>query len=106
MSLHLQLSIIAFHLSSEWIRKIICFVLNVDIKNKFFCGFQIGGVETVTLGDEEARARRCQKSILERKSPATFYFLIEMRERHYWVTHKVCISTSFLLVVMKVDSIS
>jgi stage III sporulation protein SpoIIIAA len=44
---------------------------------------QIGGVETVTLGDDEARARRSQKSILERKAPPTFPFLIEMRERHY-----------------------
>jgi hypothetical protein len=50
---------------------------------------QIGGVETVTLGDDEARARRSQKSILERKAPPTFPFLIEMRERHYWVTHRV-----------------
>ncbi|OVA19141.1 AAA+ ATPase domain [Macleaya cordata] len=48
----------------------------------------IGGVETVTLGDDEARARRCQKSILERKGPPTFPFLIEMRERNYWVTHR------------------
>jgi hypothetical protein len=52
---------------------------------------QIGGVETVTLGDDEARARRSQKSILERKAPPTFPFLIEMRERHYWVTHRVCL---------------
>lgn len=58
----------------------------------WFSCFQIGGVDTVTLGDEEARARRCQKSILERKAPPTFYFLIEMRERHYWVTHKVFLS--------------
>ncbi|TXG53506.1 hypothetical protein EZV62_022675 [Acer yangbiense] len=57
----------------------------------------IGGVETVTLGDEEARARRCQKSILERKAPPTFYFLIEMRERHYWVTHKTEKSVDMLL---------
>jgi len=46
-------------------------------------------VETVTLGDDEARARRSQKSILERKAPPTFPFLIEMRERNYWVTHRV-----------------
>ena len=38
-------------------------------------------------GDEEARARGTQKSILERKSPATFPLVIEMRERAYWVTH-------------------
>ncbi|KAM0870228.1 hypothetical protein ACQ4PT_040149 [Festuca glaucescens] len=57
----------------------------------------IGGVETVTLGDEEARARRTQKSILERKAPPTFPFLIEMRERHYWVTHRTERSVDMLL---------
>ncbi|KAK9167823.1 hypothetical protein Scep_003014 [Stephania cephalantha] len=57
----------------------------------------IGGVETVTLGDDEARARRSQKSILERKAPATFPFLIEMRERHYWVTHRTERSVDMLL---------
>lgn len=58
---------------------------------------QIGGVETVTLGDDEARARRTQKSILERKAPPTFPFLIEMRERHYWVTHRTERSVDMLL---------
>ncbi|XP_050234727.1 uncharacterized protein ycf45 isoform X2 [Mercurialis annua] len=57
----------------------------------------IGGVETVTLGDEEARARRSQKSILERKGSPTFYFLIEMRERHHWVTHLTEKSVDMLL---------
>ncbi|GJM87749.1 hypothetical protein PR202_ga03738 [Eleusine coracana subsp. coracana] len=57
----------------------------------------IGGVETVTLGDDEARARRSQKSILERKAPPTFPFLIEMRERHYWVTHRTERSVDMLL---------
>ncbi|KAF8404010.1 hypothetical protein HHK36_008886 [Tetracentron sinense] len=57
----------------------------------------VGGVETVTLGDEEARTRGCQKSILERKAPPTFPFLIEMRERHYWVTHRTERSVDMLL---------
>ncbi|KAG2623485.1 hypothetical protein PVAP13_3KG063500 [Panicum virgatum] len=57
----------------------------------------IGGVETVTLGDDEARARRSQKSILERKAPPTFPFLIEMRERHHWVTHRTERSVDMLL---------
>lgn len=51
---------------------------------------QVGGVETVTLGDSEARNRNSQKTILERQAPPTFDFLIEMRERHYWITHQVC----------------
>ncbi|KAL5993210.1 hypothetical protein ACLOJK_014133 [Asimina triloba] len=57
----------------------------------------VGGVETVTLGDDEARARRCQKSILERKAPPTFPFLIEMRDRKYWVTHWTERSVDMLL---------
>ncbi|CAA7400415.1 unnamed protein product [Spirodela intermedia] len=57
----------------------------------------VGGVETVTLGDDEARARRSQKSILERKAPPTFPFLIEMRERNYWVTHWTERSVDMLL---------
>ncbi|CAN7093366.1 unnamed protein product [Brassica rapa subsp. narinosa] len=57
----------------------------------------VGGIETVTLGDEEARARRSQKSILERKAPPTFYFLIEMRERDYWIAHQTEKSVDMLL---------
>ncbi|XP_014751711.1 uncharacterized protein LOC100822410 isoform X3 [Brachypodium distachyon] len=40
----------------------------------------IGGVKTVTLGDEEARARHTLRSILERKAPPAFPFLVELRE--------------------------
>src|SRR5437762_7151401 len=32
----------------------------------------VGGVQPVTLGDDEARRRRTQKSVLERKAPPTF----------------------------------
>lgn len=39
----------------------------------------VGGVQTVTLGDEEARRRRTQKTILERKSPPTFDVLVEIQ---------------------------
>ncbi|KAI3984570.1 hypothetical protein MKX01_040447 [Papaver californicum] len=66
------------------------------IKNHILCDL-VGGVETVTLGDDEARARRCQKTILERKGPPTFPFLIEMRERNYWVTHRTERSVDMLL---------
>lgn len=41
----------------------------------------IGGIQSVTLGDEEARRRRTQKTVLERKSPPTFDVVIEMIER-------------------------
>ncbi|KAI3982034.1 hypothetical protein MKX01_018940 [Papaver californicum] len=66
------------------------------IKNHIICDL-VGGVETVTLGDDEARARRCQKTLLERKGPPTFPFLIEMRERNYWVTHQTERSVDMLL---------
>ncbi|WZZ65088.1 hypothetical protein YC2023_076458 [Brassica napus] len=63
----------------------------------------IGGIETVTLGDEEARARRSRKSILERKAPPTFYFLIEIRERDYWIAHQYLISLTLVQTEKSVD---
>ena len=47
----------------------------------------LGGIQTVTLGDEEARRRGTQKSVLERKSPPTFDVLIEIQERDRVVVH-------------------
>src|SRR5688572_11724912 len=41
----------------------------------------IGGIQSVTLGDEEARRRRTQKSVLERKAPPTFDVLVEIQDR-------------------------
>ncbi len=38
----------------------------------------IGGIQSVTLGDEEARRRGTQKSILERKAPPTFDVVVEI----------------------------
>ncbi len=40
----------------------------------------IGGIQTVTLGDEEARRRGTQKSILERKAPPTFDIVVEIQD--------------------------
>ena len=37
----------------------------------------IGGIQTVTLSDEEARRRGTQKSVLERKEAPTFELLID-----------------------------
>jgi stage III sporulation protein SpoIIIAA len=48
----------------------------------------IGGIQSVTLGDEEARRRGCQKSVLERKAPPTFEIAVEMLERDRWVIHE------------------
>ncbi|HEX6541188.1 MAG TPA: R3H domain-containing nucleic acid-binding protein [Ktedonobacterales bacterium] len=39
----------------------------------------VGGTQTVTLGDEEARRRGTQKTVVERKAPPTFDVLIEQR---------------------------
>ena len=39
----------------------------------------IGGIESVTLGDEEARRRGTQKTILERRNPPTFDSLVEIQ---------------------------
>ena len=41
----------------------------------------LGGVETVTLGDEEAHRRHTQKTVLERKAPPTFNVVVELRSR-------------------------
>lgn len=57
----------------------------------------VGGICSVTLGDEEARARGTQKSVLERKAPPTFPLVIEMRERAMWVGHWVEDSVDCLL---------
>ncbi len=47
----------------------------------------IGGIQSVTLGDEEARRRGTQKSILERKSPPTFDIVVEIQERDRMAIH-------------------
>lgn len=39
----------------------------------------IGGVQTVTLGDDEARRRGTQKTIPERKAPPTFDIVVEIQ---------------------------
>ena len=41
----------------------------------------VGGIESVTLSDEEARRRGTQKTVLERRSPPTFDVLIEIQTR-------------------------
>lgn len=48
----------------------------------------IGGIQSVTLSDEEARRRGTQKSILERKAPPTFGVMVEIVERDEVIVHK------------------
>ena len=50
----------------------------------------IGGIQTVTLGDEEARRRHSQKSVLERKAPPTFDIVVEIQERYKVLVHPDC----------------
>nr|YP_010618915.1 hypothetical protein PN064_pgp075 [Deltalsia parasitica]WAX02928.1 hypothetical protein [Deltalsia parasitica] len=48
----------------------------------------IGGIQYVTLGDDEAKRRGSQKSILERKSIPAFQIAIEIHERGSWIIHE------------------
>ncbi|KAI8470498.1 MAG: hypothetical protein J3K34DRAFT_385264 [Monoraphidium minutum] len=47
----------------------------------------VGGIQNVTLGDDEAKRRGVQKSIQERAAPATFDVAVEMLERGRWHVH-------------------
>jgi hypothetical protein len=47
----------------------------------------VGGIASVTLGDEEARRRGGQKSVLERAAPPTFDVCVEMAGRDRWRVH-------------------
>ncbi len=48
----------------------------------------VGGIQTVTLGDEEARRRHTQKSILERKAPPTFDVVVEQQSWDEVIVHR------------------
>jgi len=47
----------------------------------------VGGTQSVTLGDEEARRRHTQKSILERKAPPTFDVIVEIQDFYRVAVH-------------------
>ena len=48
----------------------------------------VGGIESVTLSDEEARRRGTQKTVLERRGPPTFDVLIEIQTRDRLAVHR------------------
>ena len=48
----------------------------------------IGGVQYVTISDEEAKRRGTQKSILERKSYPAFQLAIEVNNAYSWTIHE------------------
>ena len=47
----------------------------------------VGGIESVTLSDEEAKRRGTQKTVLERRAPPTFDMLIEIQTRYDFIVH-------------------
>ncbi len=47
----------------------------------------VGGIQAVTLSDEEARRRSTRKTVLERKAPSTFDVLVEIQERDKLAVH-------------------
>jgi len=58
----------------------------------------IGGIQYVTLSDEEAKRRGTQKSVLERKSYPAFEIIIEINHPHVWTIHEdVAISADSFL---------
>ena len=48
----------------------------------------IGGIQSVTLGDDEARRRQTQKTVLERAAEPTFPLAVEINSRISWSIHK------------------
>ena len=58
----------------------------------------VGGIESVTLGDEEARRRRSQKTVLERAAEPTFPLAVEMHSRDRWLVHRDVARTVDLLL--------
>ncbi|NLY52972.1 MAG: AAA family ATPase [Firmicutes bacterium] len=58
----------------------------------------IGGIQAVTLGDEEARRRGTQKTVLERKAPPTFDVVIEIQSTQRLAIHHDVAKTVDLLL--------
>lgn len=56
------------------------YALENIIKNPMLSDL-VGGIQSVILGDEEAKLRGSQKTVLERKSLPTFDTIVELRER-------------------------
>jgi hypothetical protein len=58
----------------------------------------IGGIQAVTLSDDEARRRGTQKTVLERKSPPTFDVVIELLEYDRVAVHHNVMKTVDLVL--------
>lgn len=53
----------------------------------------VGGIQSVTLGDEEASRRRVQKTVLERKGPPTFICAVELISKTELQVHRSLAAT-------------
>ncbi|HEY8486179.1 MAG TPA: R3H domain-containing nucleic acid-binding protein [Limnochordales bacterium] len=58
----------------------------------------VGGIQAVTLGDEEARRRGTQKTVLERKAPPTFDVVVEIQDRDRLAVHHDVAATVDLML--------
>jgi stage III sporulation protein SpoIIIAA len=56
------------------------------MQNPTLCDL-VGGIQAVTLSDEEARRRGTQKTVLERKAPPTFDVVVEIQDWHHLAVH-------------------
>ncbi len=56
------------------------------LQNPTLCDL-VGGIQAVTLSDEEARRRGTQKTVLERKAPPTFDVVIEIQDKDRLAVH-------------------
>jgi stage III sporulation protein SpoIIIAA len=48
----------------------------------------IGGIQSVILSDEEAKRRKTQKTVLERKTLSAFQVAIELNTKNFWTIHE------------------
>jgi len=48
----------------------------------------IGGIQYVTLSDDEAKRRRTQKSVLERRACPAFETIVEINNQNTWTIHE------------------
>ena len=67
------------------------------IKNPLLADL-IGGIQYVTLSDDEAKRRGTQKSILERKAYPAFEIVIEVNHQYSWTIHEDVKSSVDLLL--------
>ena len=68
------------------------------IKNSLLADL-IGGIQYVTLSDDEAKRRGTQKSVLERKAYPSFEIVVEIQNSNFWIIYED-VTTSVDLLLM------